>query len=119
MTSALAALDPTTTGLRHSPAYSHCTSLPLTGSSHDRRCDEDDLPTYVELAMHTYEVLCDAARCNAVGPNYDATYCDPNDEQSTMSHGSLPPPPLPLPPPPPSPLPAPPAHPSLWTYPPV
>ena len=78
-------------------------------SFHDQ-CDEDDLPTYVELAMHTYEVLCDSARCNAVGPDYDATYCDPNEEQTSMSHGVVSSPP---------PLPAPPSLPSLWTYPPV
>jgi hypothetical protein len=40
-------------------------------------CDHDDVPQYVEFAVHDYEAACEAHMCNAVSEYFDGTACAP------------------------------------------
>ena len=40
-------------------------------------CDEDDVPTFIEVAKHEYAHACEDSMCNSSPPGYDGTVCPP------------------------------------------
>lgn len=73
-----------------------CVSQPERGAyeiltAYHDQCEHDTIPTHMERARHEHEQSCKAALCNAVGPDYNASYC-PDLDGPKVHHNPSPPP---------------------------